>query len=221
MNHQLIDLMLRTKVIAIVRGLDGGMEPLVQALYDGGIRMVEVTFNQKQEAPYRTTTQAIRAIRACMGEKMAVGAGTVVTEQQAELAFEAGAQFMVSPDTNPDVIRRAKALGLVTMPGALTPSEILTAHEAGADFVKIFPAGVLGAGYIKAICAPLNHIRLLAVGGVNEKNAAEFLKAGCVGVGVGGNLVNREWIAQEQYEKITQTARALCSAVQEDGRMVK
>ena len=221
MNNPLIDLVLQTKVVAIVRGLESGIEPLAQALYEGGIRAVEVTFNQRQAEPYSATTEAIRAIRACMGEKMAVGAGTVITERQAELAFAAGAQFIVSPDTNPNVIRKAKELGMVTMPGALTPSEILAAHEAGADFVKIFPAGVLGAGYVKAICAPINHVRLLAVGGVNENNAADFLKAGCAGVGVGGNLVNQQWIAQGQYEKITETARALCGAVQESGRTTK
>lgn len=212
MREELIDLVLQSRVIAIVRGLDGGFEPLAQAMYDGGIRAIEVTFNQKDPSQWGKTTGAIRAIKEAMGDKMAVGAGTVTSVELVELAREAGAQFIVSPDTDPAVIRRTRELGMVSMPGALTPSEIKQAHEAGADFVKVFPAGTLGAGYIKAIRGPLNHIRMLAVGGVSEKNAAEYIQAGCVGVGVGGNLVNKEWIANGEYGKIEALARELCAS---------
>lgn len=212
MREELIDLVLQSRVIAIVRGLDGGFEPLAQAMYDGGIRAIEVTFNQKDPSQWGKTTGAIRAIKETMGDKMAVGAGTVTSVELVELAREAGAQFIVSPDTDPAVIRRTRELGMVSMPGALTPSEIKQAHEAGADFVKVFPAGTPGAGYIKAIRGPLNHIRMLAVGGVNEKNAAEYIQAGCVGVGVGGNLVNKEWIANGVYGKIEALARELCAS---------
>ena len=211
MRDKIIDLVLETKVVAIVRGLDSGYEGLAQALYDGGIRAVEVTFNQKDPALWSKTTDAIRQIKALMGEKMAVGAGTVTSVELAELAYEAGAQFIVSPDTDPDVIRRTKELGMVSMPGALTPSEIKQAHRAGADFVKVFPVGNLGSGYIRAVRGPLNHIRLLAVGGVSEKNVAEFIKAGCVGVGVGGNLVNKDWIANGEFDKIRALAQELCA----------
>lgn len=212
MREELIDLVLQSRVIAIVRGLDGGFEPLAQAMYDGGIWAIEVTFNQKDPSQWGKTTGAIRAIKETMGDKMAVGAGTVTSVELVELAREAGAQFIVSPDTDPAVIRRTRELGMVSMPGALTPSEIKQAHEAGADFVKVFPAGTPGAGYIKAIRGPLNHIRMLAVGGVNEKNAAEYIQAGCVGVGVGGNLVNKEWIANGDYGKIEALARELCAS---------
>lgn len=212
MREELIDLVLQSRVIAIVRGLDGGFEPLAQAMYDGGIRAIEVTFNQKDPSQWGKTTGAIRAIKETMGDNMAVGAGTVTSVELVELAREAGAQFIVSPDTDPAVIRRTRELGMVSMPGALTPSEIKQAHEAGADFVKVFPAGTPGAGYIKAIRGPLNHIRMLAVGGVNEKNAAEYIQAGCVGVGVGGNLVNKEWIANGDYGKIEALARELCAS---------
>lgn len=215
MKDQVMELVLQTKVIAIIRGLDSGYEELVQAMYDGGIRAVEVTFNQKDLSAWSKTTGAIRAIKALMGDKMAVGAGTVTSVELAELAWEAGAQFIVSPDMDPDVIRRTRELGMVSMPGALTPTEIKQAHKAGADFVKVFPAGNLGSGYIKAIRGPLNHIRLLAVGGVSEKNAADFIAAGCVGIGVGGNLVNKEWIAKGEFSKITAVARQLCEAVGE------
>ncbi len=128
---------------------------------------------------------------------MAVGAGTVTSAALAELAHSAGAQFIVSPDTDPAVIRRTKELGMCAMPGAMTPSEIKTAYEAGADFVKVFPASVLGPEYIRAIRGPLGQIPLLAVGGVSE------------GVSVGGKLVNRDWIAAGQWDSITQLARQL------------
>lgn len=208
-----VELVQETKVVAIVRGLGSGYEQLAQALYDGGIRAIEVTFNQKDPTTWVQTTNAIRSIKKTMGEKMAVGAGTVTTEELTQLAFDAGAEFIVSPDTNEAVIRKTKELGMVSMPGALTPTEIRQAYAAGADFVKVFPAGTLGSGYIKAIRGPLNNIPLLAVGGVSEKNAGEFRKAGCVGVGVGGNLVNKDWIAQGQWDKITALAKELCASV--------
>ena len=99
------------------------------------------------------------------------------------------------------------------MPGALTPTEAMEAHKAGADFVKIFPAGNMGPGYIKAIRSPLRYLRLLAVGGVNEKNFADFMKAGCVGAGIGGNLVNKEWIANGEFGRITLLAQEYVRAV--------
>ena len=102
---------------------------------------------------------------------------------------------------------------MVSMPGALTPTEVLQAHKAGADFVKLFPAGNLGPGYLKSVAAPINHVKLLAVGGVNEKNVAEFLKAGAVGAGVGGNLVNKTWIAEGKFQEITALAKTFTDAV--------
>jgi 2-dehydro-3-deoxyphosphogluconate aldolase/(4S)-4-hydroxy-2-oxoglutarate aldolase len=103
----------------------------------------------------------------------------------------------------------------VSLPGALSPGECLAAHEAGADFVKLFPASDLGTGYVKALRAPLSHIRFLAVGGINETNAAAFIQAGALGLGVGGNLVNKEWMAAGQWERITELARRLATAVRE------
>lgn len=211
--ENIVELVRQTKVVAIVRGLESGYVQLAQALYDGGIRAIEVTFNQKDPAAWNQTTNAIRQIKAELGEKMAVGAGTVTTVELVQLAHDAGAEFIVSPDVNGDVIHKTKELGMVSMPGAMTPTEIAQAHGAGADFVKVFPAGVLGKQYIKAVRGPLNHIALLAVGGVSEKNAGEFIAAGCTGVGVGGNLVNKEWIAAGEFEKITALAKELCESV--------
>ena len=211
MKQIIIEEICATKVIAIARGLEPQKAAqLAEALYAGGIKLVEVAFNQKDtQNKFEKTCIAIEAIRSAMGDKMYVGAGTVLTIEQLELARMAGAQFIVSPDTNPQVIQETKRLGLVSLPGALTPSEIVQAYSSGADFVKVFPAGRLGAGYIKDVCAPISHIPLLAVGGINEKNIAEFIAAGAVGVGVGGNLANKQWIDEEAFEKITATASAL------------
>ena len=196
------------KLIAIVRG----MEPeacvaAAQAVLAGGICMIEVTFNQKAEDGFRATTEGIRAICEKLGDKMVVGAGTVLTCRQVDLAYEAGARYIVTPSFNAEVVRYAREKGMVTLPGVLTPTEAVAAYEAGADFVKIFPVGNLGAAYIKAIRAPLSHIPMLAVGGVNENNVADFLQAGAVGAGIGGNLVNAKWLASGELDKITAKAR--------------
>ena len=204
---------LRTRIVAIVRGLDSGFAELAQAIYDGGIRAVEVTFNQNKPETFAKTAAAISEIRDAMGTAMHVGAGTVTSTELVHLAKQAGAEFIVSPDTNTEVIRRTKELSMCSMPGAMTPSEIMTAYRAGADFVKVFPAGSLGADYIQAIRGPLNQIPLLAVGGVSEANAAQFILGGCAAVGVGGNLVNKGWIAAGQWDKLTAAASALCASV--------
>ena len=131
------------------------------------------------------------------------------------MTYDAGGRYLVTPATQPEIIRMGKALGLGLFPGAFTPTEILAAYEAGADGVKVFPASALGPSYIKAVRAPLSHIPLLAVGGINEKNAAEFLRAGCVGLGVGGSLVNKQWIADGEWDKITALAKEYVKAIQE------
>ena len=204
------------RLIAIVRGI----EPekclkVADALYDGGFRLVEVTFNQKDPASFRMTADAIAAIAQKYEGRMMVGAGTVVSPELAELAASAGARFIISPDVNTEVIRRTRELGLASLPGAMTPTEILTAHRAGASFVKLFPIADLGSKYVKAVRSPISHVKLLAVGGVNEKNLGEFFAAGCVGAGIGGNLVNKAWIDAGEYGKITETARMLVGIAKE------
>lgn len=205
------------KIIAIVRGLKTEyMLRLADALYAGGIDLIEVTFNQKAPETWKDTAEAIRAIAAHMEGKMLAGAGTVVTQEQLDMARDAGAKYIITPNTNPALIRKVKEYGLVSFPGAMTPSEIEDAWEAGADAVKVFPAGVLGPAYIKAVKAPLSQIPLMAVGGVNEKNCGDFLKAGCCGIGVGGNLVNKEWIENGEWDKITALAGEYRKAVSEN-----
>lgn len=198
----------KNRMIAIVRGLEPEhMLKLAAALHKGGISMMEVTFSQDKPEQWMNTAKAIQAIAAKFKEEITVGAGTVLSLEQLNMAKTAGAQFIVSPNADTEIIRETKKLGLVSFPGALTPTEIMAAHKAGADAVKVFPAGNLGPGYIKAIRAPLSHIPLLAVGGVDADNCGAFLKAGCVGVGVGGSLVNKQWIEAGEFDKITELAK--------------
>lgn len=214
--NEVIQTILKNKVIAIVRGISSeSIVDLAGAFQRGGIGAVEVTFNQKDPDSWPDTARAIRRISEAFPDTIIAGAGTVLTEEQVEIAAEAGAKYIISPHCDARVIRRTKALNLVSMPGALTPTEIVFAADTGADFVKVFPAGTLGVAYIKAIKAPISHIRLMAVGGVNEKNAADFLRAGCVGVGVGGNLVNKEWIESGAFDRIEALAREYAQVVKE------
>ena len=202
------------KLIAIVRGV----EPetcvrIAQALYDGGFRLMEITYDQKHPETWENTAQTIGAVAEAFAGRMYIGAGTVTCPELVELTHKYGGQFIISPDVNEAVIARTCELGMVSIPGALTPTEVTTAHRAGADFVKLFPAGVFGASYVKAVKAPISHIDLLVVGGVNEDNVASFLAAGAIGAGIGGNLVNAAWVKAGQYEKITETARLLVDSV--------
>ena len=197
-------------IVAIIRGF----EPdtclrLTEAYVNGGINKVEVTFNQKAPQTWKDTAAAIKAIKSNFGDVVKVGAGTVLTEQQLTICEDAGGEYMVTPNVNVELIKKCVADGLMAMPGALTPSEAVAAWNAGASYVKLFPIGVLGPEYVKAVMAPLSHIPFLAVGGIGPDNVADYIKAGCVGAGVGGNLTNKEWIAAGEWDKITATAEAL------------
>ena len=204
------------KIVAIVRGLEPDyLLRLGHALEEGGIGLMEVTYDQRAPESWAATAKAIQAVEEEFGERLLVGAGAVIAPEQVRLTYEAGGHYLVTPTTQPEIIRMGKDLGLGLFPGAFSATEILSAYEAGADAVKVFPASCVGPGYIKAIRGPLSHIPLMAVGGINEKNAADYLKAGCVGLGVGGNLVNKEWIRNGEWEKITALARAFMAAVSE------
>lgn len=197
-------------IVAIIRGFEPDVcLRLAEAYFKGGINMVEVTFNQKYPRTWKDTAAAIKAIKDTFNDSVMVGAGTVLTEEQLKICEDAGGEFMVTPNVNASLIRKCVADGLMAMPGALTPTEAVEAYNAGAKYVKIFPAGVLGPGYIKAITAPLSHIPFLAVGGISPDNIADFIKAGCAGAGVGGNLTNKEWIKAGEWDKIAAVARSL------------
>lgn len=207
MKQQTIDFIKEQGIIAIVRGVDvDHIVPMAEAMYAGGIRLIEVTFNQNDPDHLAKTGELIKTLNEKMGDKICVGAGTVMNEAQCMAAYEAGANYFISPNMSIPVIKKANELGVVSIPGALTPTEAATAYDNGADFVKLFPAGNLGVGYIKSVCGPLNHIPFLAVGGINAANRADFIKAGVKGVGVGGNLVDAKAIMAGEYDKITAAA---------------
>lgn len=213
MRHEVIDAVYANKVIAIIRGFEPDVcVKLAEAYYAGGIRLVEVTFPQAKPEDQPKTAAAIKAMAESLDGRVFPGAGTVLTRAQLHMAKDAGARYVVMPSVNVDIIKEAKDLGLVTMPGALSPTEAVTAFEAGADFVKLFPAGTMGPKYMKDLRAPLAHIPFLAVGGITLDNIGEFMKVGAVGAGVGGQLSNKDLIAAGAWDKITEIARGLTKA---------
>ena len=214
MNDKLIKSIENEKIIVILRGIASEkLIPLVEAMYSGGIRFLELTYSADGRVSDEKNAENIKMLSEHFENKIYIGAGTVLNERQVELTKEAGGKFIISPDTNPCVIQRTKELGMVSIPGALTPSEIQVAHRSGADFVKLFPITNLGADYVKAIKAPLSHIKLLAVGGVNENNLSEYLRAGVCGFGIGSNIVSKKLVDENNYEEITELAKKYVSAV--------
>ena len=202
-----IEKILKEKLIVIVRGVEReALIPLAEALYSGGVRLIECTYDAKGETKDEETADRIKMLCEHFGDRMEIGAGTVLTEKQVKLTRAAGGKFIISPDTNEAVIKRTKREGLVSIPGALTPTEAVCAHRAGADFVKLFPAGRMGADYIKDLAAPLSHIRFLAVGGVDDDNMLEYLKSGALGIGVASAIVDKNAIAAGKWESITAKA---------------
>ena len=214
MANTVLNRILEEKIIAIVRGIPSTrIVELARALLAGGIHCVEVTFDPSDAQKTADTLAAIRTLRESLGDTICVGAGTVMTAEQVRLAAEAGAEYMISPNVNEAVIRETKRLGKVSIPGAMTPTEAEYAYSLGADIIKIFPAGVLGPGYLKAIRAPLRHIPFTAVGGVTVDNCADFLRAGAVGVAVGGNLVSPTLVEAGRFEEIRTAASAYVAAL--------
>jgi 2-dehydro-3-deoxyphosphogluconate aldolase/(4S)-4-hydroxy-2-oxoglutarate aldolase len=213
-NQEVIDRILKEGLIVIVRGIKNEhLIPMAEAMYRGGVRVLEVTYAADGSIPEEATQEGIRALKAHFGDRMSIGAGTVLSTHQVDLTREAGGEFIISPDVNPEVIAYTKEQGLVSIPGALTPTEAQTAHLAGADFVKLFPVTALGAEYVKAIRAPLSHIRFLAVGGVNENNMRDYLDAGACGIGVATAIVDKDAIARGDYDAITELAKRYTSRI--------
>ena len=210
------------RIIAILRGLTADEAiKVAEALSAGGISLIEVTFPQQEGADLTQTVKAIEGIRARFGQAVLAGAGTVMNTQQLALAVQAGAQYIISPNVDEAVIRETRSRGLISMPGALTPTEAVAAHNYGANFVKIFPAGNLGPDYIKALRGPLSHIRFLAVGGVGVANAGDFIRAGAVGLGVGGKLADRALIQAGRLDEITALAQQYTAAVAQAAQQAK
>ena len=214
MRETVISAVEKEKVIVIVRGVaKEKLIPLADAMYDGGIRLLEITYDATGKTSDEETAENIAMLAKAFEGRMLIGAGTVLKESQVELTAKAGGKFIISPDTNKAVIEKTRELGLVSMPGALTPTEIADAHRYGADFVKLFPISTFGTEYVKAVKAPLSHIKLLAVGGVDENNIADYAKAGACGFGIGSNIVNKKFIEEGAFDEITELARTFLAAI--------
>lgn len=213
MQKQVIQTILQEKIIVIVRGVEREkLLPLCESLYKGGIRLLEITYSAKGTPSDEETAENIRYLAENFQGRMCIGAGTVLTEKQVELTAKAGGKFIISPDAYPSVIQKTKELGLVSIPGAFTATEMQAAHRAGADFIKIFPVSGLGADYVKALKAPLAHLKMLAVGGVDEKNMQAYIQAGACGVGVGSTLIKKDLIAKGEFAEITRLAEKYVEA---------
>jgi 2-dehydro-3-deoxyphosphogluconate aldolase/(4S)-4-hydroxy-2-oxoglutarate aldolase len=203
-------------VVAVVR-VDSQDEALgaTRALLKGGVRCIEITFTVPDAAGVIASVAAEDRKGNLEGPygPLVLGAGTVTSAAQAHAAFEAGARYFVSPCVVPEVIETAKSLGAAMLPGALTPTEVFNAFQMGGDIIKVFPATRMGPSYIKDLRAPLPHIPLLPTGGVEAGNAAEWIKAGAVALGVGGKLVDRAAIKAGNWDEITRRAQELIAAV--------
>lgn len=189
-------------IVAVVRSPDS--EQLVEvarALVDGGVNVVEITMTVPD------ALDVVRAVRRALGDRLLLGAGTILDTETARAALLAGAEFLVAPTLNLDVIRLCQRYDKLVMPGAFTPTEILTAWEAGADIVKVFPADVVGPAFFKAVRAPLPQVKLMPTGGVDLTTAVEFLKAGACCLGVGGQLVEPKAVAARDFNRIRELAR--------------
>lgn len=214
MTKEVIEAIEKEKLIVIVRGVEKNkLIPLAEAMYKGGIRLLEITYSANGKVSDEQTADNIAMLSKYFEGKMYIGAGTVIKESQVELTKRAGGKFIISPDTYPEVIKKTKELGMVSIPGALTPTEIQLAHRSGADFVKMFPITNMGVGYVKAVKAPLSHIKFLAVGGVDEDNMTEYIKAGVCGFGVGSNIIDKKMLAENNWDEITKLAEKYVSVV--------
>jgi 2-dehydro-3-deoxyphosphogluconate aldolase/(4S)-4-hydroxy-2-oxoglutarate aldolase len=201
-RHEDLERVLKTGLVAIIRADSG--EQLVQvarALYEGGINVIEVTFTVPD------AVEVLSAVKKYLGQQILLGAGTVLDAETARAAFLAGAQFLVSPTVNLEVIKLALRYDKLVMPGAYTPTEILTAWEAGADVIKVFPAEIGGPPYLKALKGPLPQVRLMPTGGVNLQTLPDFIKAGACAVGLGSSLVEKSAIERGDMARIRDLAR--------------
>lgn len=207
-NERLAQL-LESKVIAVIRMTDTArLAEVIAAIRKGGVDFVEITMS----VPH--AIDVLREVSQAVGGQAVLGAGTILDPETARLAILAGAEYIVSPVLNIDVIHMVHRYDKLALPGAFTPTEILTAWEAGADVVKIFPATTLGPGYLKDVRGPLPQVKLCPTGGVTVDNAGEFIAAGASCVGIGTNLLDKKAIAAGNYDLLTERARQLIANVQ-------
>ncbi|WP_079527498.1 bifunctional 4-hydroxy-2-oxoglutarate aldolase/2-dehydro-3-deoxy-phosphogluconate aldolase [Halobacillus hunanensis] len=203
--------MMEHKLVAVIRGAKGEeVLPIAKALNEGGIHILEITADTPQVG------ELIRHVKDELGDAVIVGAGTVLDPETARAAIMAGARFIFSPTVNLDTIQMTKRYGVVSIPGAMTPTEILTAYEHGADLIKVFPAGTMGPGYIKDVHGPLSHIPLMPTGGVDLSNVREYFEKGAVAAGLGSALVNlKQPLNEETLKEITAKAQQFVKAIKD------
>ncbi len=211
-REQIIKDVEENKIIVIMRGFT--TEQLicaVDAMEKGGIKLVEVTFDQTGAVSDEVTASNIRTLKENFEGRVRIGAGTVMTEEQVELAYKAGAEFIISPDCYDKVIKKTRELGMVSMPGVFTPTDAANAYRFGADFAKLFPNSEVDISYLKALAVPLSHIKFLAVGGVNHENMKDYFAAGAKGIGVATAIADKKAIFAGDYEEITRRAKLFTS----------
>ena len=197
-------------VVAVIRLRDPELvQGVVDALLAGGVRALEITMTVPR------AVELIAQIAPKLPAEFLLGAGTVIDAQTARQVIDAGARFLVSPVYKPEVIDVCRERDVVAAPGCLTPTEILSAWEAGADVVKVFPATALGPGYIKDVLAPLPHVRLMPTGGVTKENAGDWIRAGAVALGVGTSMVDAKAVAERRFDVVTENARHFVDAVKQ------
>jgi 2-dehydro-3-deoxyphosphogluconate aldolase / (4S)-4-hydroxy-2-oxoglutarate aldolase len=197
-------------IIAVIRNVpEERLEELAQTLISSGITLLEITVDGEN------AYSVIETLSKKFKGQAVIGAGTVLDGPAAQLAISKGAEFVLSPSYNPEVVKTALRYGKVVIPGVMTPSEMVQAIECGADMVKVFPSSVLGVKFIKDVKGPLSHIPMVSTGGINENNAADFIKAGVEAVGVGGSLLNREAIENGDFEWIREKASQYVTSVRD------
>ena len=213
-HEEVLSRIQKEKLIAILRGVPmDRIDGVVGALVRGGVRVLEFTFDHDQPDYLAANAAKIRHTVEKFGDQVLVGCGTAITVEDVDAAHDAGACLVISPNVDMAVIRRTKQLDMVSMPGALTPTEVVAAYNMGADIVKLFPAGELGLGYIKAVRGPLGYIPMSAVGGVKPENVKDFLNAGVCGFGVGGQLVLSKAVKSGDDAAIEARAKEFTDAI--------
>lgn len=198
------DRLLRAGIFVILRRIPKDkLLPLTEALWQGGIRAIEVTYNSP-DAP-----EQLRLLADQFSSDLLVGAGTIMTREEAKEALALGAQFLVSPHVSQEMIEEARQAERISIPGAITPTEIYQAHRHGADFIKLFPAGTLGIEYFKQLRGPFDQIPFMAVGGITANNIAAFREAGAIGFGIGSAIIDPKLIESKQFDQIRERCERL------------
>jgi len=204
-----LDRVLDRVIVAVIRAESPDLlVDVAEALLAGGVEVMEVTFTVPR------AMQVLEQVAGKLGSRVLLGAGTVLDAQTARAAILAGAEFIVAPTVNLEVIETCRRYSKLAMPGALTPTEILTAWQAGADIVKVFPSELTGPKYLKLINAPLPQVRLMPTGGVNLDSAIDYLKAGACALGIGGSLVEPKAVASGDLKRIETLARQYVELIQ-------